>query len=323
MSRNGQRRFATTSDVILKSVVALFTGAIAYAVTNLSHEPTIWTLTLSAFIGGVVLIVQFLIEFEQRLEGVEKQVVEHAVAMTSLVERRLGEISDVVELVERSITRVDVIEFLQNAVNIDDGSPLLFDFAHEEIRRVSRFLKEVNDGMASYFGEDRDWLFGLTRSARTSIDATSLATVDAGGQGFEDGFWDTDIGRRYLELQRAATERGVRVRRIFMPNDSGGDESAFHEMCALHASFGVDVHVLRSDAVPPQLQNALFDFILFDDTISYQVTPAARVPSAANRPTIINTTLVRRPDMVEINKSHFNALWAASEPLTPVPVPPE
>jgi hypothetical protein len=321
MSVDGQPRFGTTSDVILKSVVAVVTGIVAYLVTNLTDEPTVWVLTISAFIGGVVLIVQFLIDFEQRLKSVESSLTRHSDSMTALVERRFGEISQVVELfnlVEASATRMDVIQFLRHAVKIDDSSPLLYDFAHAEIRRMSQFLKELGDGSASYLGEDRDWLLALTRSARDSIDATSLQAVDAGGHTYDDGFWDTDLGNRYLEYQKDAVGRHVKIRRVFVLDDAAtAADEAFRRTCRRHAELDIEVRVLKPEAIPPTLQSSLFDFILFDGIISYQVTPATRLPNIVTRPAIVNTTLVLRPDLLSQNKAHFEELWAAAEPFDP------
>jgi hypothetical protein len=63
-------------------------------------------------------------------------------------------------------------------------------------------------GYVAYDGEDRDWLLGLTRHAQSSIDTTSLMAVDASGGGFgEGGLWSSDLGRRYLEVQREAVQR--------------------------------------------------------------------------------------------------------------------
>jgi hypothetical protein len=292
------------------------TGLLAYLVTNLSDQPRIWSLTLSTFLGGVILVVQFLIAFEQRLENLETGLTDHGTTMTALVERRLGEISEVVELVEQSTTRQEVIQFLRHALRVDPSSPLLNGFAHAEIRRVTKFLKELGDGYASYPGEDRDWLLALTRSSEVTIDATSLPTVDVGHRGHEDGFWDSDFGRRYLELQAEAIGRGVRVRRIFVQDTATDlEEEAFRRMCQRHVDLGIKVRVLRQDALPPVPQSTLVDFILFDGEISYQVIPAAGLPRGTSAPTIINTLLVRRDDVLNENRTHFEAFWEAAVPV--------
>jgi hypothetical protein len=183
---------------------------------------------------------------------------------------------------------------------------------------MAQFLKEICDGNAFYLGEDRDWLLALTRCARNSIDATSLPGVDGRAQGFEGGFWDTDLGNRYLEYQKEAVGRGVKIRRVFVLEDpaTAADDS-FRRMCRRHADIQIEVRVLEPEAIPSPLHDLRFDFILFDGAVSYQVTPATRVPHPVVRPHIVNTTLVLRPDLLSRNRAHFEALWAAAEPFDP------
>ena len=59
---------------------------------------------------------------------------------------------------------------------------------------------------------------------QTSIDAISLSTVDAGVLGLDGALWTSDLGQRYLELQREATIRNVRIRRIFVVEPAAFDQ---------------------------------------------------------------------------------------------------
>src|SRR5262249_4743213 len=149
-----------------------------------------------------------------------------------------------------------------------------------EIGRMSEFLKELSEGgNVTYEGEDRDWMLALARNANSSIDATSLTTVDAGGRGFVDGgLWASDLGQRYLEVPRDAVMRGIRIRRVFIMDrpDLVADEG-FLSVCNMQHEMGIEVRVLDSSAIPEVQRSSLFDFILFDDAISYETTPASSI----------------------------------------------
>jgi hypothetical protein len=320
MTQGGRPLPGQTSDVVVKSVVALVTGGVAYLVTNFTNQPQSWSLLLSVVIGGVILLAQFLVDFEKRLQAVDGSLARHGAAMTAVVERRFAEIANVVELfnlVETSAIRTDVItQFLRNAVEIDETSPLLYDLAHAEIARMSRFLAELGHGTATYFGEDRDWLLTLTRCVRSSIDATSMPGVDAGNHGATDGFWQSDLGNRYLELQKAAIGRNVRIRRIFVLEETqSAEDLAFLRTCRQQTELGIEVKVLSAHSVPGTLRSKLFDFVLFDGLISYESTPATHISHSSGRPAIVNTRLVLRPDVLTENIANFETLWRSAKTI--------
>ena len=60
--------------VVRKVLAAAITGAAAFLVTNVSRQPTFPGLVLSLLVGGMVLLVQFLYELEQRQLAVEAAV---------------------------------------------------------------------------------------------------------------------------------------------------------------------------------------------------------------------------------------------------------
>jgi hypothetical protein len=68
------------------------------------------------------------------------------------------------------------------------------------------------------------------------------------------------------------------------------------------------VRVLDSAGLPG---NALFDFVLFDEAISYEVTPATRVDESAP-PTILNTRLELHAHRVRDRIQRFEQLWASA-----------
>lgn len=307
------------SRILLKLLLTLFTGGITYLLTNTFDQPRIMGLTLSAFVGGVTLVVQFLVEFDDRLQHFEAAQTGHAAKMEKTVGEGFSKINEVTELfglVEASALRTDVvIQLVRHSTQISSGTPtLIHDFAQSEISRISEFLKELSEGAdVTYDGEDRDWLLGLARNVQSSIDATSLTTVDAGGKGFVDGgLWVSDLGQRYLEIQRDAVQRGVTIRRVFILDrpELAGD-SDLRRVCKLHQDVGITLRVLDPSAIPGTRKSSLFDFILFDNVVSYEVTPASRIEDGM-RPVVVNTRLVLRETRVRERIQRFKDLWISA-----------
>ncbi|MDQ7904276.1 phosphatidylserine/phosphatidylglycerophosphate/cardiolipin synthase family protein [Phytohabitans sp. ZYX-F-186] len=332
----------TTMDVrgriVRKVVLTLFTSLIAYSVTNLTAQPDIYAVMLGAFVGGVTLVVDFLVEFDNRLKAVEKGQMEvedglthHGDSTNALVRDRFNAVERMVEekfskineatalfgLVEASAVRTDLVtQLVRHSTQIDSSfPPIVYEFAQSEIERMTAFLKELGAGAdVTYDGEDRDWLLGLARTARISIDATSLTTVDAGGARYTDGgLWWSDLGQRYLEAQRDAIRRNVAVRRVFIVDQPHlASDSSLRQVCARQEEIGIQVRILDPSTNPRLRKSSLFDFVLFDKEISYETTPASRI-EGDSRPTIVNTRLVRRPGRVSDLIRQFEELWAAAD----------
>jgi hypothetical protein len=317
----------------------------------------IWVFTLSLLIGAVVFLTQFLHDMDGRMGSVERAEARHAVLVERLVDDRLTQIRDLVDdrltqirdladdrltrisdevkhgftkineatelfgLVEASALRTDAMtQLVRHATQIPpDAPPLLLRFAQAEIGRMSEFLKELSEGgNVTYEGEDRDWMLALAANTRSSIDATSLTTVDARGNGFVDGgLWSSDLGQRYLEVQRDAIQRKVRVRRVFIMDRASlvGDPN-FLEVCKLQKDLGIEVRVLDTTSIPGTRRSSLFDFILFDETVSYETTPASSMDGAV-RPTIVNTRVELRPSRVRDRIDRFRDLWDHAREVEP------
>ena len=302
----GSSRDAPSSEVrkipiVRKLAVSIAIGTIAYFLTNILigniGEQQIWVITLSLLLGGVVFLVQFMVTVEQQMNDVERAELMHSTEVEKLVDRRLSEmrqeitqgfaeIDKVVQsgftkineatelfgLVEASALRTDAVtQLVRHSTQIDPSMPpLVFRFAQDEIGRMSEFLKELSEGGdVSYEGEDRDWMLSLTRNCQSTIDATSLTTVDAGVDG---GLWTSDLGQRYMEIQRSAITRGVRIRRVFIMDGPSAGDSGFVQVCQMQRDMGIEVRILDSTAIPEVRRSSLFDFILFDDSISYEHT---------------------------------------------------
>ena len=331
--------------IVRKLVVSLVIGALAYFLTNILigniGEQQIWVITLSLLLGGVVFLVQFMITVEQQMNDVERAESIHSTEVERLVDGRLSEIRQEVNqgfaeidkvvqsgftkineatelfgLVEASALRTDAVtQLVWHSTQIDPTAPaLVFRFAQDEIGRMSEFLKELSEGgNVTYEGEDRDWMLSLTRNSQSTIDATSLTTVDAGGRGFVDGgLWASDLGQRYLEVQRSAITRGVRIRRVFiMDRPDLVADNGFVGVCDMQRDMGINVRILDSSAIPEVRRSSLFDFIVFDDSISYESTPASSIDGSV-RPSIVNTRLELRPARVKNRMERFKDLWDAA-----------
>lgn len=189
-------------------------------------------------------------------------------------------------------------------------SPLLWRLVRREIERVTSFMRQLPPGQAiTYDGEDREWLLGLTREAKSSIEAISLA----GPHGFDDGLWISDLGVRYLELQRQAIRRGALVRRIFIfENDLLTRDERFLRIAQMQRDTGIDVRVLDFRIIPGWLHGMISDFIIFDREVSYEMMHGA--PLSYTRYPVVRTILEPTPSRVAELLEHFKQLWTAAEP---------
>jgi hypothetical protein len=309
-----------------KILVTGTTGLLAFLVTTLAQQETIWAIVMATFIGGVTLVVQFLIDFDKSLQRVEIGQEQHAESIERLVREGFANINKATQLfglIEASAVHTELVtQLVIHSTQIGPAMPsLVSNFAQAEMARMSDFLKELTrGGDVTYDGEDRDWLLSLTRSAGISIDATSLTTVDAGATGFVDGgLWTSDLGQQYLEAQRDAIERGVVIRRVFivdrpeLVNDPG-----LREIAGTHQMMGIHVRVLAPGAIPPTRRTSLFDFILFDDVMSYEVTPASRIEDTM-QPSVVHTRLVLRDLRVKERIQRFRDLWESAREFSDKP----
>lgn len=305
-------------NILRKVLITTFTGGLAYLITNAAQDEQIWSITLSAFIGSVVLVIQFLIDFESRLAAVEEAHNRHASIMERLVNEGFSKINEATELfglVEASALRTDVvIQLVRHSVKIKPSSPpLVYNFAQAEITRMAEFLKDLSGGTeVTYDGEDRDWLLALARNARSSIDATSFST-SGGGQGVVDeGLWNSDLGQRYLEAQRDAVDRDVAIRRLFILDSAElSNDPEVLRACRAQKEIGVQVRILHPSAVPAKRRSQLLDFIIFDNVVCYELTTAPRIGRDTST-VIANTRLVFTPHRVAERAQGFKDLWASA-----------
>jgi hypothetical protein len=334
MTENHEGNHRRHGSVIRKTIITSLSGGLTYFITNLSTQPQVWVLTVTVFISGVTLVVQFMHDFDNQLESFAKKLENlteghpaHAKEIQSLIEEgfaRTNEAAALFRAVEQSPLRTDLItQLVQHSTQIEPGSPpLVNEFAHSQINRTSEFLKELSEGgVVPHDGEDKEWLLELTSQSQHTINATSLSTVDAGATGFHGGLWTSGFGQHYLELQREAIQRGVVIRRVFVLDGSARPEdSDFLAIYWQQRNLGIHVRVLDRDMIPHALKNLLFDFIVFDNAISYEVTPASRVEDDMG-PTIVKTELTLRSQRVQGRLRRFEDLWSCAQELDAHPIP--
>jgi hypothetical protein len=286
--------------MLIKIVVTAIAGGLTYLLTNATHEPQIWQLTMSIFVAGLILVVQFLIDSaeQSRLLLAEVREIHQAAAHLATAEGHLG---------RGSLTRL-----VESAGRLNPLEELQLRFARHQVDDLANLLEGLRSGRAEHEGEDPDWLLGLTRTARKTIDATSLTSLDQ-HRGFVDegDFWASDLGLRYLDLQRKAIERGVTVRRLFLLTEDAIDEQALEKLLAPHRQIGVVTNVVRPEHVHFLHQNDLEQFILFDGKISYEFHTAQTLRKDAT-PLIASVALVVEPRLVRKRQERFEDLWSAA-----------
>lgn len=319
---------------IAVSLASFFTAfGISTMLPTVERTGLLWSIGASLFVAGIVFIAQYLVEVEGRLSAVELKFDDHAASTTAelkghaeVTEKQLTDgfakidlATELFSLQEASRLNPDEIgqmtKLVRSSTKINaeatrGGSQLVHDFAQAEIARLANYLKQLGDGSdLTYEGEDRDWLIGLTKSVKKSLRATSLSTVDVGGRSFVDGgLWRSDLGQRYIEEQQLAIARGVAIQRIFVIDRQDFDlqNMHWHEVLKSHVDIKVEVRILDATA-SPAIHAKLRDFIIFDEVLSYQSTPAT--PIANLNPIILNTSLVTQPEKVQERRRLFDQLW--------------
>jgi hypothetical protein len=289
-----------------KVLFTILAGAFVYLLTNVTRQPPVWQLTMSIFVGGIVLVVQILIETAEESRRTARIVVQmdEVAALFTRTDEELG----------RSIA-----QFVRTATRIDGTEGLRLRFANLQIRRMTTLFDGLERGSVEYEGEDRDWLLGLTETAMETIDAISTASFRKGRTFVdEEDLWTSDLGMRYLTGQRKAVDRGVKIRRLFLLDEDpeAGSEANLEMTVRLlepHKKIGIETRVIRSSNLDFLVQANLADFVLFDDKISYELEPAPSMGSV--RPVIARSMLVVDGDRVHERRGRFESLWANGEKI--------
>jgi hypothetical protein len=326
--RRPESRGLRVPPVLLKILVTSLVFLIALLVTNALDRKEgagdVWNLTASVVIGGAALIVQYLVDFEKRLEEIETSqaelirdvkdnLVNHHLALTELVDDRFRRINAATELfsnVDRSVLRSDaVIKLARRATECGQlNNDTVKTFASEEIERLAGLLENLSSRSADCLGENQDWLIGLTHCIKQSLDATSTSV--------DRDFWGSEPAARYLEAQSDALLRGVEIRRLFLVDQPQQIDDEVRALCNNQRALGIDARVVALAELPPWAQlGTKSDFIVFDRELSYEIDQDTKDVNA-------KTTLNARTTHVEHRLRQFTRLWDATATLPHGGIPP-
>jgi hypothetical protein len=313
MTSGGMNR-SLVQGIVLKVGFPLLIALITLAAADLSGMQAQDALELAAIVAFAVALILFVVDTEIRFSAVGERVTA-GFAQTG----RLAELSAKME--RSSLGPALLAEFLETASQVDGRvNPLLQRVARREIERVTVFTRQLQvGGEMGYDGEDREWLLGLTQEAESSIDAISLSTVDAGVLGLDGGLWTSDLGIRYLDDQRKAIARKVRIRRIFVfEAETLAQDESFHRVARMQRNAGVQVRMLDQKLIPDYLQSTIFDFIIFDAVVSYETTAGTPFTADQPRPGTLRTRMAPEPKRVHDLEQRFEQLWEVADPKRPI-----
>jgi hypothetical protein len=281
-------------------VVAMALGALSIVLTSFVSGSELWPYAIGIFLGGVVLVAQFLIDFETTMSrGLSG----------------LSHAARVLDSIEGSAVGRELMELTEQAAQLDAKTPtLVCGLIQSEMTHLSVLLEGLRSGTAHCKGEDRDWMLTLTKGARSEIWATSTTDVDGGRGQFRDGFWASELGLSYQEAQMEAIEqRQVRIRRVFvLRRPSVLHDEAFQRLCRNQLDIGIEVKQIMVPDIPPRWHQ-YHDFILFDHTVSYEIV--LRGTHRRPRPEIDRTVLRLDRGSLSERQAEFEALWGEAEPV--------
>jgi hypothetical protein len=333
-----------------KALVSVACGGVCLALVLVFSRGSgiVPALTISIVVAGMALLVDFLYEFDRRTERLEQSTgaaignavadIHRGVSNTGAgLEQVVTEIYDAVAEVRAELDRrfaqltnlpeafglqplehtgaAELVKMVRDAYTFERrASPLANTFARNQAQRLNSLLHQLRSGQCSYDGEDRDWLLALTTICSRTLYATSLTTTDAGGRlRFSGGFWETDLGLRYLELQGDAVRRGAAVRRLFILQDARITEDRFYnDLCLRHRKLGIEIRYLTPDMLSPDLLGLLDDFIIFDSEVVYETVTSLATDNT--RPVVANVHLWLNRSHVGRRSGQYTRLWSAALP---------
>ncbi len=319
----------TPPGVVKKTLVTLVVAVPVYVLTNVldQNQDQVWKLTASLVIGGAALIIQYMNDFERRLEGMEtgqrnriremkesladhnsemsENLAAHDRAMENVVNTNFARINEATKLFSemgRSVLRPDgVAELADSATRVSLlGTEIVHTFAREEIDQLTSLMKGLTNRSAESPGENHDWLMALTKCAKGTIDATSTSV--------DRNFWTSEPGRRYLLAQRDAIKlQQVKVRRLFIVDEPEDVEDELMGVCENQKALGIEARVVVLSQVPEHARlGPTSDFIVFDGALCYEVDQDLKQVN-------VKTTLDAREGHVKRCVKWFDELWEVSQ----------
>ena len=314
-----------TRSLFWKIFITFAASTATYSATTFVEQKETQALMLSAFVGGVTLVVQFLLDVEARqvsvdadLQAFERRQAELSHNLEMSVKVQLERFNEAVGLLARldsgPLGRQSVIDILQHAADLNHSSlpALSHQLAQSELSTVSNFIKDLGRGReVAAEGDVWPWMNSLTMSVQKTIDATSYSARGEIEQGlFDDDSWMSELGQRYLDLQERAIQRGVGIRRIFLlETPQLANHPQLREICDQQSRLGIDVRLIDAEKAN-QVASGHIPLIIFDRAVLVELTPS-RFPTA--RPGFIKTTLVLNPFQVHEKFEMFQRLWGGAK----------
>ncbi|WP_369270921.1 hypothetical protein AB5J55_13525 [Streptomyces sp. R11] len=294
--------------VVLKILITVAVGTVTYVISNLidPSQEDLWQIALAVVLGGAALIVQYLVDFEQRLGAVETGQRQHRHELTELVDRgfeRVGEVTGLFSGLEQAgMNAEDVARLARGAAQVgSQGHGFTQRFAQAEITRLAKTMTELVSGTAHWEGENNDTLIALTNCARQSMDATSTF-VDL-------AFWETATAQHYLGVQRdVIREHGVKVRRLFIVQRFA-DQQVDHKLKEIlrdQRSNGIEAGVVALSELPRDIRRVgpTPEFVIFDGELCFEMTTDVEQLYP-------NAKLDDREEILTRRMERFDLLWSA------------
>jgi hypothetical protein len=282
--------------MFLRIIVTASAAGGTFLLTSILSEDdaNIWQWTASIVIGSAALIVQYLVDFGERFERVDRRFAE-ILAATELFSQVDGSV-----LRSEEVTRL-VLGYTKVR---EEGGDIVQSFAEKELARLAKLMEGLGSGSADCPGENHEWLIDITDCVKMTVDATSTSV--------DRDFWYSGPAERYLAAQeKAIKRRGVEIRRLFVVKEPHDVTDSLRELCAEHRRRGIDARIaVRSLLASNPRVN---DFIIFDGELSYETSPDLQ-----SNPD--GTWLRTDPEHVEDRVNQFSELWTETEP-NPEPEP--
>ncbi|MFI5792443.1 hypothetical protein [Streptomyces sp. NPDC051677] len=305
----GTRSGVQIAPVVLKTLITVVVGTVAYVITNLidQSQEELWKLAMSIVIGGSALIVQYMVDFEKRLDSVETG----QRARTRELHDHFTQLSEAAgllkELDQAGMSTSDARRLIQSATQVGrQGPEIVRAFARAEIESLASVVTDLTGMTAHWQRDNNEWLIRLTECARRTIDATS-SSVDR-------PFWDTDPAGHYLDAQKQALlGPGVNIRRLFMINAAEEGERDFMDrfmaLCQGQRDLGIKVRFM---VLSPQRHTAARDIVIFDSALYLEFEPDRQGSN-------LQTRLDADARRVDGQVRRFNDLWEAATEPSPDP----
>lgn len=300
--------------VVLKVLITVAVGTGTYVITNLvdQSEEELWQIALAVLIGGATLIVQYMVDFEQRLGSVEtgqrqnrRELGESLTArhdeMKELVDQGFRRVSEVTELFSRldasGMPSDEISRLVRSAAHVGSQSRgIVKEFARAEITRVASMMTALTSWGSADWEENNDLLIALTRCVRESIYATS-SFVDL-------AFWKTATAKHYLDVQREAIRCGVKVRRLFIVQIREEFDD-LDEILQEQRSAGIEAGVLVLSELRSDIRvGETLDVVILDEELYFEIKTDVQQLNP-------NARLEARAPHVTRRKERFDKLWDA------------